>query len=499
MKKIVIRILFCCLVVICQKTTAQEISTGRTRDKSITPAVVDDCPKILIGGSTIFEDSYKRFNTYGLQASFTHKLNKRIGLTGDAGITIGSLDGIKYTKTQVLGGVSFLAKANPGQKIVFVPHVLAGVANVGSKSSIFGTTYANNNLNFSVAAGTDIRFAVGPKTVAAVKVDYNPTFATGGMKNNIRVGAGIYISLKDCDNIPRTRERPLPPPDVPEKQKVCKVSDTPKKFKKEFDSKPITDKLEKLVNAGTKEKDPRFSFSLKASVEEETGQKCCSEYGNPLSYTQTKANVGGDVGLTVPLWGVPRFGDSYRGYGFLCIYEFECGISFIPKLKCNLGIDNLEYTPSNEVCRSCTEYNFGINGDLTLQGKATASLKMFRNKNENILTGIAKGFISSVKSFFGGDDKNKKEDDKDYDFDITKDATFQETVNAKIAGQVGMAFSGNYRGDECPDIDGKIKGFHGNFNMGDTKMIFSAEIKTSLFNYDYKKEFLLIPGKSYPF
>ena len=62
-----------------------------------------------------------------------------------------------------------------------------------------------------------------------------------------------------------------------------------------------------------------------------------------------------------------------------------------------------------------------------------------------------------------------------------------------------MAFSGNYRGDECPDIDCKIKGFHGNFNMGDTKMIFSAEIKTSLFNYDYKKEFLLIPGKSYPF
>ena len=139
----------------------------------------------FIGGSTVFEDSYKRFNTYGVNIAYSHSVSEQIGITGDGGIYFGSQSGIDFTKIQVLAGISLLAGNNTGNKHLFSPHLLAGIANVRSKYSSSSTSSSA----FSVAAGTDINIGRS----LALRGDYNPAFRSGGTAHNFRLSAGLKI------------------------------------------------------------------------------------------------------------------------------------------------------------------------------------------------------------------------------------------------------------------------------------------------------------------
>lgn len=149
------------LVAFCIGCLAFATAIGQPTDHATVPNATDSkenkttalstncCNLLFIGPSTILEDSYKPFNTYGPTVVFTHPLAGKLGITGNAGIYFGSGNNVDYTKFQLLGGLSLLPNDN---RISFSPHLLAGVSSVNSKYKLETMSFSNNNTGLTVAA-----------------------------------------------------------------------------------------------------------------------------------------------------------------------------------------------------------------------------------------------------------------------------------------------------------------------------------------------------------
>ncbi len=175
------------------------------KNQQMNCSLPSDCNSFFIGSSTIFEDNNPdRFNTFGGNVAYIHPLSSRLGITGDAGIHFGSNKSVNYTKLQVLVGVSLLPVNNTHSEFSFSPHLLAGVSNVSSKYKTGGNSYSNSSTGFSLAAGTDISYSLNNKTGITARLDYNPTFSTGGVKNNFRLSLGV--SFRIC---PKSKSNPV--------------------------------------------------------------------------------------------------------------------------------------------------------------------------------------------------------------------------------------------------------------------------------------------------
>lgn len=144
--------------------------------------------ELFAGASTIFENSNPGFNLFGVNATYTHPVRTHVGLTADAGIYFGKNYMVEYTKMQLLAGFSYLPAR--GKKILFSPHVLAGIVHVRSKyASVTGAS-----ISFGIAAGTDIEMPVSDKMAIAARADYNPVFGNA-TSNNFRMSLGVKVLL----------------------------------------------------------------------------------------------------------------------------------------------------------------------------------------------------------------------------------------------------------------------------------------------------------------
>ena len=289
---------------------------AQTTDAKIVPktAPPKGCNDLFIGLSAIFEDGGgKYFNTYGPTVAYTHALNGRFGITGDAGFYFGSNNGIDYTKLQLLGGASLLPQYS--DKVAFSPHLLVGVANVHSKYSFNNMSFTGSNTAFSLAAGTNISFPINNRIQVAARADYNPTFASGGVKSNFRIGVGIDIksgcpaASKDLHTTSKT---------------VCEASSVTSELKMSFALiEEIIKSTEEIAN-----KIPRVEakITVKPQLTVKRGEECCSPDKPPVTYTELKGGVEGGMEININLWGIPDINYSLKLWPVLVVAEFKCKI-----------------------------------------------------------------------------------------------------------------------------------------------------------------------------
>jgi hypothetical protein len=151
------------------------------------------CPRsdneIILDGSLINEDSYERFNTYGINISYIHAVSALLGIMGDAGLYFGSQNQVDFTKVLVMGGVCLSPRHSKGNVSVR-PHLLAGMSIVNAKN---GTS--SSNASFTAAAGADLVFDLSENTGINLRADYNPVFGNGNTSNNFRASAGLMLKM----------------------------------------------------------------------------------------------------------------------------------------------------------------------------------------------------------------------------------------------------------------------------------------------------------------
>jgi hypothetical protein len=148
-------------------------------------------PSYYIGGAVVFEDSGQRFATYGVEGSYTHPLNPRIGLMADAQWTRGTQDETTWTKLQFLAGLALCEHIH--NQLYLGPHLLAGMARVTPDYGGTGTGTATNA--FALAVGMDFGARLNRSSTVLIRGDYNPTFSGGSVQNNFRISAGMRFNF----------------------------------------------------------------------------------------------------------------------------------------------------------------------------------------------------------------------------------------------------------------------------------------------------------------
>lgn len=144
---------------------------------------------VYLAGAVVFEDSFNRFATYGFDASYTRAVSPALGVMGDVQWTRGTSDIVTYTKLQWLGGVAFCERTSGDMFWGF--HALAGFARVHSHSDVNPEIPSDTGTSFAIAAGLDFGKRVNDKMNVQGRIDYNPTFRSGDVRHNFRLGGGV--------------------------------------------------------------------------------------------------------------------------------------------------------------------------------------------------------------------------------------------------------------------------------------------------------------------
>jgi hypothetical protein len=145
------------------------------------------------GPSLISEDSYERFNTIGVDLTYTRYLNPKIGLVGDIGITFGSQNNIDYTKLNLFAGITWLPCSKMGRddKLCFSLQALVGVISITDKYNQSKNT--SSDLGGYLGAGLD--YDLNKKWGVQGKAGWNPVFGDGNTANNYRAALGLRYSF----------------------------------------------------------------------------------------------------------------------------------------------------------------------------------------------------------------------------------------------------------------------------------------------------------------
>jgi hypothetical protein len=421
------------------------------------------CDNFFGGISTIFEDANgEGLNLWGLNASYTRAIKGRIAGTGDLGFYFGSQNQVKYSKFQLYAGASLLpANAQPN-KIVFTPHLLAGVSSVTSKYEYGNSTYKNSNTNFSLAAGTDVRIPINNKTTITVRGDYNPTFSQYGTSNNIRVGVGLVMNLAcrkpsncvDCGTY------------------VCKASKTTREFKTKIPIEHIGKSIEEIAN-GIPRVEAKVALNSQATVKQ--GEECCSPDKPPASYTEIRGGYEGSFEINFNLWGIPDMNYSLKLWPVLLIAEFKCKLFAGPTGKLSAERVGRMYGSllggeRRPDCRSCTYDNLKAEGAVRVGIKAGGSLKLFH------------------WSPFGGGKAG---------FDVTGPPDEQIELSAEASVSISTGFNGTYSND--PNCVKPPQGLHGTFFFGKGKANLKFNVKLGPISFDPSYEYVLFDGYEYKF
>ncbi|MFI5185771.1 MAG: hypothetical protein ACHQF0_03555 [Chitinophagales bacterium] len=437
-----------------------DVTTTATNGKTKTTC----CNQLFVGPSIIFEDNNQHFNTYGVNLAFTRSVIGRLGLTADAGIHFGSENIVNYTKLQLLGGVSLL----PGQdnnKLSFSPHLLGGVSSVKSKYKLETTSFGNNSTGFCMAIGTDIYFPLNNKITIAARADYNPSFASGNIINNYRVGVEINLRLgcKKPETPPVTQQ------DTYTREKDCEAPKDVTEVKILFP--PIIKILEGFQKIINKIPDVELKISLRPDLIVRQGKECCSKDKPPATYTELKGGIEGGFEFYLTK-GIPDVNVSLKLWPVLLIAELHAKLYVGPTGKINVeGVgkaygDLLGKEPRPD-CKGCLYLKIKAEGNLKVGGKIGASIKIYH------WTPWKRGF------------------------DVTNDPDEEAEVSADVSFSVGHSFTGTWAGiGEC---EKPKAGLHGVYNIGKVKINPRFKVKLGPLQFDFTYEYPVFDGWDFTF
>ena len=444
-------------------------NTDGKGNKTIVTSSTKCCNQLFVGPSTISEDSYNRFNTYGASVAFTHPVTSRIGITGDAGIYFGSNSGVNYTKFQLLGGLSLLSLPGQDNRVSFSPHLLGGVSGVSSKYKLETNTFTNSSTGLSMAVGTDVSFPINNKTAIVARADYNPAFSSNSVKSNFRLGVGFKLNLgcrKDQAVVNNqdlyTRER-----------EECKASKNTKELKISLGVlDEIIKSTEEIAN-----KIPRVELKIfvKPELTVKQGEECCSKDKPPVTYTELKGGVEGGYELNINLWGIPDINYSLKVWPVLFIAEFKLKVYAGPTGKIALeGVgkaygDLLGKDPRPD-CKGCIFFNIKAEGFLRIGIKAGGGIKIYH------WSPLGKGKAG---------------------FDILEKPDEEIEISAEASASIGNTFNGTWAGiGDCTQPE---KGLHGVFKIGKAKANLKFNVKLGPLSFDPNFEINLFDGKEFKF
>ena len=455
------------------------------------PTLPDCRPnQLALGFATIFEDSYKRFNTYGPSIQFMHPVSDKIGLTGDVGIYLGSSQGVDYTKIQLYGGINLIPPYQ--ENIRFSPHFLLGATDISSKYTIGTFTSSSSSIGFSVLAGTNIVFPINHSNSLIARVDYNPGIGSGGLKNNFLVGIGYDFGLGCTSKHPGLSHKAGVPMGgsfevvFPDKKEEVKTSthpgdkppvNTTTQEKTKCKASPLVSKLDinfkplELAITLAKEvtnKIPRLELKVspfKPSLTITKGEECCSDNKPPANYTEFKGSISPNAELILTLWGLPDLEKKIDCMGLQ--------LDMVAKFKLTLSEGG--------------EFNFGAIGKLYTAGLTDTTYRSdcpscwyvpFSIERTLKLALIAEGGVT-IGSSSGGEEE--KEGIK---------------LSGEASGSIGASFTGTYAPEICKTPK---PGFHGTFNIGKCKLNLKLGFELGIIGFDYSYEYPVLDGYDFTF
>ena len=465
---------------------------------------------IFLGPSTIVEDGNKTYNTFGVNAAYTHPLSRMLGLTGDAGGWLGSVSGTKYFHGELLGGLSFFIPHSG--KNVFSPYALGGVSYMHSKYTYGGMDFTSSGTNPTAAVGASYTFPVSPKLNLELKADYNPVFGNGIVDNNIRIGVGINIGNPPNTKTPKTvygggtlgadttRERP----GTGTKPKTggntdtttsatnvatttdgghnnyntqfgepCEASKDTKEVKISFTRivqilKFVEDALNKVPRVEAK-------IRVKATATAKSGEECCVKTEPPVNYLEVKAGLEASAEINITVVGIPDIKYSVHLWPALLIMKVQAKITVGPSGKINAEAIGrlygaLEHPLNNENCPGCIYLSVKDECFIKVMIKAGAEAEVFMWAPEEA----------------GYDFEDVGEDGKPYKVGISAEASVS----------IGGGFNGTWAGyGQCK----KPKpGFHGKFFLGKTKANLKFALNLGIVSFEPSVEIPIYDGVEFP-
>ncbi len=154
---------------------------------------------VFIGPSLIIEDysDDEKLNMWGIKAELNRYFSCKFGATVDVGYNFGSIQDTKYSKINLLGGISWAPNEKWGldKKFTFSVHALAGVQFLKSKYESMGYSNEDKNTAFTAAVGPRLDFKLKDKFYVGAGAEYMPVFGENKTANNYRVFAGMRYSF----------------------------------------------------------------------------------------------------------------------------------------------------------------------------------------------------------------------------------------------------------------------------------------------------------------
>ena len=147
----------------------------------------------FFGPSLISEDANKRFNTIGVEFTYTKFLSGEFGLTAASSITFGSQFNVDYTKINVFAGVTCMPFK--GLKVADPLSVgLVLVAGLTSETDKYSQGNMSSKSSRSLPGGflgLDVDYDISKKWGLQGMAGWNPAFPKGGVVSNYLLSAGL--------------------------------------------------------------------------------------------------------------------------------------------------------------------------------------------------------------------------------------------------------------------------------------------------------------------
>jgi len=154
---------------------------------------------VYIGPSLIIEDysDDEKLNMWGVKAELTRYFSCKFGATLDLGYNFGSILDTKYSKLNLLGGLSWVPAEKWGldKKFTFSVHALAGVQFLKSKFEYMGISDEQKNTSFTAAVGPRLDFKLKDKLYVGAGAEYMPVFGDDKTANNYRFFFGARFQF----------------------------------------------------------------------------------------------------------------------------------------------------------------------------------------------------------------------------------------------------------------------------------------------------------------
>lgn len=151
--------------------------------------------QVYLDPSLIIEDysDDEKLNMWGVKAGLTRYFSCKLGATIDLGYNSGSILDTKYSKFNLLAGLSWAPNEKWGldKKFTFSVHALAGVQFLKSKYEYMGFSSEDKNTAFTAAVGPRVDFKLKDKFYVGAGAEYMPVFGENKTANNYRVFAGM--------------------------------------------------------------------------------------------------------------------------------------------------------------------------------------------------------------------------------------------------------------------------------------------------------------------